>query len=541
MKTQTPLIAIAVFAIAILLSQVFYIEPAYAQVTIESVDFGSTVAFNEFTNCDYISSSQVWCASSTGIKVWNPTSRTVLATLKPTGNFDDIACTSSVCYGWEVSGITGNLTRWLVSDRSLDDFQAFVGNAGLVTGHGIGLVEGGSDNTLLLPVEGQTCTDGITPLGGTNEKGICFWNGGSGVLFDGLRFVSSGQTADTNIVYDVKWNGGSGLFGNRGVVTFRDTAGNFFFYNLNLGDGDSTFATTQICVTGSLSSVLSSQAKTQIIDGILYHAYSTSDIVVMDTTLDTCTTATKSNPVDESTFVSITEDSTTGNFIVSAKTADGSGSEAGGLYVFNSTLSGINAVAERIVKVNLTANTPDHINLHFNHASEGEVHVWRGSNMLIITDILEPAFEGGETTTICFVTETGTEICVEYELDEQGRPILPSVIGGVNPRNITDTTGEFFCSIGLTDCDNPDIQTNGVGMFMLLLLVLVSYALVVYIHHVARQSVMGIHPMLVLLIGIIDVSIAFFLGWIPDYVFYSVIVLLIGLGGFGLYRIIRGM
>jgi hypothetical protein len=145
-------------------------------------------------------------------------------------------------------------------------------------------------------------------------------------------------------------------------------------------------------------------------------------------------------------------------------------------------------------------------------------------------------------TTICYVVEaTGQKFCQTYDVDEDGNIILPSVIGGVNPRNITDTSNELFCSLGITDCDNSDITTNGTGMFMLLILVIVSYAFVVAIHHFAHSPLSNINPMFVLLIAIVDITIAFFLGWIPDYIFYSVLVLLIGLGGFGLYRIIRGV
>lgn len=539
MKYQIPLIALAVFCMSILIAQ-NNIDKVYA-LTIETVSFGAVPQSSSVgkVNCEYISATEVWCPSSTGIKIWNPTSRSVTATLKPTGVFDDIKCTSSVCYAWEVSTVTGNLTRWIVSSRTLDDFQPFIGNAGFQTGTGIALVSGG-DNTLVLPVEGQTCTDGVTPLGANDDKGVCLWSGGSGLSFDGVRWISAQTTNDLARIDDIEWNEGSGLFGNRVVAQYRDLAGVLTWQLLNMADGDTTFATNRICQTGSLTG-LGAQNKIAIINGIAYTSYSASDMLVMDSTLDTCAVAVKTNLVDESSVMTVTYSSADDYFIVSASDTDG-GNENSALYVFNgTTFDTITTTWEKVLKVN-TTDTTNVLATHFNHPSEGEIHAWRGSQMIIVSELLTPQFEGGETTTICFITEgTNQQICVEYEVDENGNLIIDSPIGGVNPRNITDTTGQFFCAIGLTDCDNPDIQTNGVGMFMLLLLLLVSYALVVYIHHVAKQSVMGIHPMLVLLIGVIDVTIAFFLGWIPDYIFYTVIVLLIGLGGFGLYKIIRGM
>ena len=168
------------------------------------------------------------------------------------------------------------------------------------------------------------------------------------------------------------------------------------------------------------------------------------------------------------------------------------------------------------------------------------------TNSIIVDDTVseETGGGGGGTTeiTLCYiVTGSGQQFCKTYDVDANGNIIIPSPMGGVNPRNITDTSNDLFCSLGITDCDNPDIQTNGTGMFMLLILIIISYAFVVAIHHFAHASITSINPMFVLLIGIVDITIAFFLGWIPDYIFYTVIVLLIGLGGFGLYRIIRGV
>lgn len=166
------------------------------------------------------------------------------------------------------------------------------------------------------------------------------------------------------------------------------------------------------------------------------------------------------------------------------------------------------------------------------------------TNSVVIDNTVSEESGGGTTgqMTICYIVEgSGQQFCKTYDVDANGNVILDSVIGGVNPRNITDTSNDLFCSLGITDCDNTDITTNGTGMFMLLILIIISYAFVVAIHHFAHSPLSNINPMLVLLIGIVDITIAFFLGWIPDYIFYSVIVLLIGLGGFGLYRIIRGV
>lgn len=535
MKNQIPLIIIAVFSIAILLGQV-YVNNAYA-ITITIKSLGATGVANEWRNCEYVSITEVWCPTTTGIKIWNPTSQTVSNTLLSAYSWNDIKCTSTICYAWDVvSSTTGNLTRIIISTKTLDDFQPFVGNSGFVTGHGIGLVEGG-DNTLLLPVEGQTCTDGVTPLGGTDEKGICFWSGGSGATFDGVRYVSSGSTNDLEVVYDIEWNGnaGEGLSDNRALVKYRNLAGTFLWQLINLEDGDTTFATTRICQTASLTGT-TQQSKIVIIDGILYDAYDTSDMLVMDTTVDTCATSAKLNLVDEPSIRTTTYNSQDDLFIVSATTTDG-GAEQSGIYIFNgSNFDTISTTWEKILKVN-TTQTTNPLWTHFNHASEGEIQVWIGSSMLIIGDVLTPTGEdvSGSGRDCSLPENANILIC---RLGQDGAEVGSAgafVIG-----NTTEGTGllGLGCTMGIVDCsEDVNPQTNGLG---LLIFIASIFVVIGMFYYTIGKDAFNI-PLFIYIVIIIALSAFFTIVGLIDPVFLILsVVAVIALAVPKIIGVVRG-
>lgn len=554
MRKQIQLIALVVFSIAILLGSIYSNTMQIAEaVTITSVTFGATGVSNEWRNCEYLSSTEVWCPTTTGIKIWNPTSRTVTATLLSAYSWNDIKCTSSACYAWDVvSTGTGNLTMIDRTTRTLLHFQPFIDNAGGQVGHGIGLLKGG-DNTVLVGAEGQTCTQGVTPLGNADEKGVCLWQGGV-TIFDGVRFITSGSTNDLDVIYDIEWNEGTGLFGNRALVKYRNLAGTFLWQLLNLSDGDTTFATNRICETASLTGT-TQQSKMVIISGKMYDAYSTSDLLVMDTTVDTCAVAIKTNLVDETVIRTTTYDSTNNVFIISATTNDG-GSEQTAVYTFNgTTLSQINTVWNKLLKVNTTGTT-DVSWSHFNHPSEGEIHAWQGSVMLIISDLIGSIGGSQSGSTVCIDT-TGDTVADLCFTDTNGDGVADNGVSGSlgvyrSNTNITSFGNDVFCAFGINQnaCTNKDVKTNGVGGSLLAILILISYAFLVSIHIFAQQQLgkqgvvvmhaLTIHAVLILVMLIIDTSVAFQLGWIDSVIYYTVIVVMIGLAGFGFYRVVRG-
>lgn len=117
---------------------------------------------------------------------------------------------------------------------------------------------------------------------------------------------------------------------------------------------------------------------------------------------------------------------------------------------------------------------------------------------------------------------------------------------------ITDLGTQIFCTVGINKaaCTNTDVKTNGVGLFYLTVLIILSYAFIVFIHYQAikminKQNIqvmdaVKVNPVLLLVMLIVDVGTAFYLAWIPDLIFYSTIVTMVGLAGFGIYKQVKG-
>lgn len=107
-------------------------------------------------------------------------------------------------------------------------------------------------------------------------------------------------------------------------------------------------------------------------------------------------------------------------------------------------------------------------------------------------------------------------------------------------QNITTSTKDIFCIIGLTDCTNTNVKTNGVGIMLLLLLILLTITIVMAVTMKTQHEVTEIHPLLWLTLMFVDVAGAWYFKWIEDIIFYGLVVVFIGLGAFGVYRHIKG-
>lgn len=414
-KRLSPLFFSSLFAL-LLVASTIYIKPA-AAVSISVVDVNFAQTNTEYGHCDYIDSTEVWCPSTTGIKIYNPTTRALVTTLLSGLSINDVKCGATLCFAWDVtSGTTANLTGWITSTREMYDSAVFTGNSGFVVGHGIGLASGTGSGTVLLPVEGGSCA------GTADHKGVCVYDG---IGFAPARFITSSATSDTAVVYDIEWNGGVGSAvdptANRALVKFRDAAGNFQIYNIDLHDSDTTFALTKVCDTGNVATT--QQFKMQIIDGILWDAVGNQDLLRMDTTDSSCAESVKSNLVDETGVVSVMYSESDEVYIVVAYTNDAT--ETAGVYVFNGTnFSG--TAYERIAKYNTTGAAGEWTFTAFMHPSEGEIHVHRGSDMVILTDLISAtsAGAGGSGDEACLdidVTDETDIFCFEDE-DGDGVP-----------------------------------------------------------------------------------------------------------------------
>jgi hypothetical protein len=107
--------------------------------------------------------------------------------------------------------------------------------------------------------------------------------------------------------------------------------------------------------------------------------------------------------------------------------------------------------------------------------------------------------------------------------------------------------GSVTDGLGLTDCasDGSDQDTCGSGLFMFILVLLIVEFLVLagYLGLTSKLNAdrETIDVLLIMLIaGFAVLAIAFYLDWIPDLVFYSIVAMIAGFLTFGLIAKIRG-
>lgn len=166
---------------------------------------------------------------------------------------------------------------------------------------------------------------------------------------------------------------------------------------------------------------------------------------------------------------------------------------------------------------------------------------------------------GGATGTAqaCIETVAGSGILDLCFTDTDGNGVPDNGQAGAlgayrSNSNLTSFATDVFCAFGINTkaCTDKNIQTNGVGLVLLALLIIVLYAFLVSIHIYAQQKLrqenvqvmqaLNIHPILLLVILVISVGIAKAFTWIDNTIFYTMVVLMIGVAGLGFYKITRG-
>lgn len=111
-----------------------------------------------------------------------------------------------------------------------------------------------------------------------------------------------------------------------------------------------------------------------------------------------------------------------------------------------------------------------------------------------------------------------------------------------NGYNFTSAGTTIGQGLGIVDVNNDDPQTNGVGLFYMLatgtLFAGITFATIATANSKFNTSIkyseVPKEYWLFLVIGV--VALAFYLHWIPDIVFYGMVIGLAGLFSFGLYR-----
>src|SRR5437867_5635935 len=163
-------------------------------------------------------------------------------------------------------------------------------------------------------------------------------------------------------------------------------------------------------------------------------------------------------------------------------------------------------------------------------------------------------------------TPTGSTVCIDTNGDNQtdlcftdtnGDGVADAGPAGAlgaqrSSANLTDFGSQVYCAFGINPdaCTNKDVRTNGVGLMYLFLIIIFSYAVLVTIHHEAQKHLGGkdvqvmdalkINPLLLIIMLIIDIGFTWYLHWISDIIFYTMVVVMAGITAFGIYRQVKG-
>ena len=159
-------------------------------------------------------------------------------------------------------------------------------------------------------------------------------------------------------------------------------------------------------------------------------------------------------------------------------------------------------------------------------------------------------------TTVCIDTngDTTTDVCFT---DTNGDGVPDAGPAGAlgaqrSNANITSFGAQIYCAFGISAdaCTNKDARTNGVGLMYLFLIIIFSYAVLVTIHHEAQKYLGGkdvqvmdalkINPLLLVIMLIVDIGFTWYLHWISDIIFYTMVAVMAGITTFGIYRQVKG-
>lgn len=144
-------------------------------------------------------------------------------------------------------------------------------------------------------------------------------------------------------------------------------------------------------------------------------------------------------------------------------------------------------------------------------------------------------------------------VCGNTDTNGDGRVNVIDCVGGntawdgiTGGMPITDVVGSVGNGLGITDCEEGDsVDTCGSGLITFILflilfefLVLAGYlGLTTKLH--ADKEVIDV-LLLMLIVGFATLALAFYLDWIPDLVFYSIVALIAGFLTFGVIAKIKG-
>lgn len=192
-------------------------------------------------------------------------------------------------------------------------------------------------------------------------------------------------------------------------------------------------------------------------------------------------------------------------------------------------------------------------------AFDGEI-IKANATRFNVVDFNEKAYAVNELPNDSSLPPSSVEVCIDTNLngvvdlcftDTNGDGVadngdLGSLGAFRSNANFTQVGFQWFCAFGVGSCTDTNPKTNGVGLFYLMMLVVLSYAFLVFIHimaitRLAKQQVqvmdmLHINPILLLVMMIIDLGITWKLGWVDDAILALIVVAIAGMTTFGFLK-----
>jgi len=479
METKIILIALAVFSISILLA--YDNQEALAQLTFTVTSITYTGNTNYQSNCQYIDSSEVWCTSTSGVKIINPTSQTISQTLFSGITIQDIECSALYCYSWHNGDTsTANMTQWNIETHDINNSTTFTMGGGTAVGRQIEVVSAQGAENILVPSSQNSCT----ALGSTTLKGVCIFDGTEG-FFNSSRFISSGDSGASAVVFNIKWSETLNTIAeptlNNALVFFQDGAGIKTWRIINLNDADTTFTLTQTCVSGSIPSLGATATFQVFVYDETYYVPIDNGATGYYAQLPIRSTTCTSSVTYPTTWDGAVSLMTDGEFFYTASFDSVTSKSA--MQVYNSTSSAL-------ATYNTTNTSAPALPVKngWYHSTEGEIQIL-GNSRLIIFTVAEPS--------------GGSEFCEQPENFNILRCVLER--GDTTPlmgasEQIDESATNIICQIGLVACTqdadgnftpvDDNIQTNGIGYIILV----VALGILIGIFWVASRGDLGSIP-----------------------------------------------
>lgn len=526
-KTKSiTLIALAVFSIVILLAQ-NNINHAYAVILHTYNLTGSVI-----NNMDYMSGTVKQYVSFSDTRQLNFINAN---TLVQTSTLLPALSTSKIYFGFDC---TANFC-YILNFRNIADGASYLAKIDASGNVVMNVTVGDAYDTTLSQVIGSgkniwAFDDGsvfIFMLCDSGKRILDQWNMGTG--FPVLRVGACDGTVPTssNVIQDVL------LDGTKLVLTTNDATLNFQIWNLG---GSRSCASTIATYNSDTGRIIRPT-------GSSVYLVTNLSVGALNTINSSCTSTG-----------SVTSASTGLATQTNGILYDGT---AGVYYLFDDTeIAVMNATSpftSRLAKYSTDGVTVAPLIIEV--SSTKQQLVWCGtlsvSDTCKLLELQNTPPTSTTTGTVCIDTGNDgiTDVCFT---DTNGDGVPDAGAGGAltalrTGGNITQLGFSINCAFGIGSCTDQNPKTNGVGLVYFLVLLIISYACLVAIHIKAVQVVrkenvqvmdyLNINPLLLLVVLVVDLGITWQFQWIPDLLFYTIIVIMVaGIAGFAFYKKLRG-